>query len=129
MAVNNYVGKGLVFPIELDSNGRPILSTGFDLINSSIKIILTWSSSRIMLSEFRSLIDDLLEEPNDDLLKGLVEFYIYDNLRRWEKRIDILETSIQITEYQRMDASIKYRINNSNLEEVFTFPFYRKITY
>lgn len=128
MAIKNYVGKGITFPVVINK-GSAVIDTGTTLINSSIRIILSWSKSRIMLSEFRSMIEDLLEEPNDDLLKGLVEFFIFDNLRRWEKRIEVLETSLVITESEKMEVTLRYRITNSNIEEIFTFPFYRKIVY
>ena len=129
MSLANYIGKGLTFPIRVNSSGGVDLDTGFDLVNSSIKMILSWSSTKIFLSEFQSLIEDLLEEPNDELLKGLVKFIIFDNLTKWETRIVVLETSIDITESDKADISIRYRLKSNNLEEIFVFPFYKKIIY
>jgi len=129
MALENYVGKGLTFPIKVNASGGVDLDTGFDLINSSIKLILSWGDTRIFLTEFVSLLEDLLEEPNDEVLKGLVEFIIFDNLSKWETRIEVLDTSVDITQSESMDVSIAYRLKNSNLEEIFVFPFYKKIVY
>lgn len=131
MAVtDNIVGKGLVFPIELSSTGSPVLKTGFDLINSSIKIILSWPfKQKIMLSEFGSRLGALMEEPNDDLLKGLVEHFTYEALLKWERRIEVLEVLAERRLPDTLDVTIRYRIKNSGLEDTFVFPFYTKQIY
>src|SRR5690348_3206299 len=131
MAVaDNIVGKGLVFPIELNSTGSPVLKTGFDLINSSIKIILSWPfKHKIFLSEFGSRLAAILEEPNDDLLRGLVEHFTYEALLRWERRIEVLEVVAERRSPDSLDVLITYRIKNSGLEDTFVFPFYTKQIY
>ena len=129
MAIENFVGKGIVFPIELDSTGTPVNKTGIELINSSIKLILGWDNDRIFLSQFRNRLNDLIEEPNDEVLSSLVRFFIFDSLRIWEKRIEVLDITISIPDPSRLDASIYYRITNTNLEAIFTFPFYREIVF
>lgn len=129
MAIQNFVGTGLTFPIELDNNGVPIMYTGFDLIRSSIKTILGWNGDRIFLSEFYSRINDLIEEPNDDLLARLVEYLINEQLTRWEKRIRLLEIKSQRTTSIRLDVKIRYQIINTQLQDVMTFPFYRTVNH
>ena len=130
MAKINYIGKGVVFPIELNAKGGPIIDTGFKLINSSIKAILLWPKyKRIFLSEYGSLVSSLLEEPNDILLGGLVQNFLVESLTTWEKRIEILETSVVGINTELINISIKYRLTNTNLEETFVFPFYRNIIY
>lgn len=130
MATVNYVGKGLTFPIELDSKGSPVLKTGFELINSSIKIILSWPFlQRIFLSEFGSRLEDLLEEPNDELMKSLVKNFVYEALTKWETRIDILEVDTKRTKPESLEIGIRYRVRATGLENIFTFPFYKEIIY
>lgn len=47
------VGKGLVFPIELDENGSATLECSTELIASNIKINLSWPRfSRFFLAEY-----------------------------------------------------------------------------
>jgi uncharacterized protein len=126
MAQIDYLGKGIIFPIELTPQGLPIIRSGPDLIKSSIKMILMWPvRQRIFLGEFGSRIDELLEEPNDDLLKGLVEFFIVDALRTWEKRIDVLDVSVERLAPETIDVEIRYRIKTNQLEDILTFPLYR----
>lgn len=130
MAAQNYIGTGLIFPIQLNSKGAPVMGTGIPLINSSIKIILGWSYlSRIFLSEFGSRLEDLLEEPNDELLGALVKNFLYDALMKWETRINILEIDSKRIEPTKLIVGIRYRVKNTGLEETFVFPFYKEIIY
>ena len=130
MAIENYIGQGIVFPIELGSLGRPNVETGFPLINSSIKNILMYpTNKRIFLSEYGSILNLLVEEPNDILLSSLAENFIYDTLNKWEKRIKIIEVYTRNISVEKLYISITYRLTKSNLEETFTFPFYRNIIY
>lgn len=127
---NNYIGTGLTFPVQLSSTGSPVLKTGFELLDSSIKMILAWDSTgRIFLTEFRSILSDLLEDPNDNLLQRLVEHFAYEQLTKWEQRIDLVDISAVRREDTRLDLSITYTQKNSNLEHTFVFPFYTEIIY
>lgn len=127
--VPNYIGRGIIFPIELSANGGHVIRTGTVLINSSLKIILSWPFlSRIFLSEFGSRLEDLLEEPNDDLLRSLVKHFIFDAITKWEKRVNVLEVDTKRTSPERLIIGVRYRVKNTGLEETFTFPFYKEIT-
>ncbi len=127
--INNYIGSGITFPIQLDVNGAPVISTGFTLVNSSIKLILGWTlRSRIFLSSFGSILDSLLEEPNDDLLKGMAEYFIYQSLNTWEKRIEIIEVNVRRNEPEKLDIEIHYKLRATGLEEILVYPYYTSIT-
>lgn len=130
MAIETYVGKGLSFPVELDKVGRPVLKTGFELINSSIKIIITWPYlTRIFLSEFGSRVEYLFEEPNDDVFRKLVEHFVFEALSTWETRITVLEVKAVRRQPEKLDVSVTYVIKNTNLENTFVFPYYPEIIY
>jgi len=127
MAVN-YIGKGLVFPIIIDNGGSPVTATGFDLVNSSIRMIIGWSlRTRIFISGFGSPVESLIEEPNDDLLKGIAEYFIYQALTKWEKRIDLQDVVVTRTVPEKLDIEIKYKLKASGLEEILIYPFYTSI--
>lgn len=126
--INNYIGNGITFPIQLDVNGAPVISTGFTLVNSSIKLILGWSlRSRIFLSPFGSILESLLEEPNDDLLKGMAEYFIYQSLATWEKRIEIIAVNVRRNQPEKLDIEIQYRLRATGLEEILVYPYYTSI--
>lgn len=127
--IANYIGKGLTFPITIDEGGSPVTATGFPLVNSSIKMIIGWTlNTRIFLSGFGSNISELLEEPNDDLLKGITEYLIYQSLLTWEKRIDLEDVKVSRTQPERLDIEVKYKLKTSGLEEILVYPFYTSIT-
>lgn len=130
--IRNFIGQGLIFPIELE-NGRGKLFTGFDLLRSSIKVILSWPyNQRFLLGQFGSRLEDVLEEPNDDVLHNLVYTFVTDAIATWEKRIELVNVEL-IRNDQRASSSLSlsltYRIINSQIEDNFVFPFYRKIIY
>lgn len=130
MAVQNYIGQGIVFPIELNSVGGVDVETGFKLVNSSIKNILMWPiNQRIFLAEYGSTLSLLVEEPNDVLLSSLIENFIYNTLIKWEKRIKIIEIYTKKITTEKVEISFTYKLTKSNIEETFTFPFYRNIIY
>jgi len=130
MIEEKFIGKGMIFPIELDSTGFPVVSSGVRLINSSIKMILGWTfMHRIFLSQFGSRCYSLLEEPNDLTLRQLVEHFAYDALSKWEPRIILDTVSASRTEDTKLSLSISYRVKSSGLEHTFIYPFYREVTY
>lgn len=131
--VTNFIGQGLTFPIQLE-NGQGKIFSGFDLIRSSIRMILAWPMfERFLLGEFGSRVEDVLEESNDDILQNLVFSFITDAISSWEKRVELLGVEVERNENDPLNASLQisltYRIVNSQLIDNFVFPFYRKIIY
>lgn len=125
--IQNFIGSGLTFPIEL-TNGRGVIKTGFDLIRSSIKVIVGWPEGRrFFLAEFGSRLERLVEEPNDDILKQIIYTFIVDPINFWEKRIALIDATIADVDDTRIEIHLRYRILNSQTEDSFIFPFYRKI--
>lgn len=128
MIEERFVGRGLVFPIELDIKGTPLVTSGVKLINSSIKMILGWSfMHRIFLSAFGSRCTDLLEEPNDYTLRQLVEHFTYAALKTWEPRINVTSVVAYRTKEVRLNLKIQYKVRSSGLEHTFIYPFYREV--
>lgn len=130
MIEERFIGKGLIFPIELDSKGYPVVSSGLKLINSSIKMILGWQfMHRIFLSAYGSRCRGLLEEPNDYTLRQLVEHFAYSALIKWEPRIVLTKVTAYRTDESKLNLKIEYKIKSSGLEHTFIYPFYREVIY
>ncbi len=124
-----FIGRGLVFPLEL-VNGSVKVSTGPDLINSSIKhIIETTFGTRFFLGEFNCRVNELLHEPNNSVTLSLLQFFITEAIARWERRIALTEIQLDQTSFTKATITLTYEILNSKKEETFIFPFYRKIIY
>lgn len=126
--VADYIGRGVTLPLTL-VNGAPPLDTGVKLIRASIKMILTWVfGTRPFLTEFGSRIEELIEEPNDQVLKNVADTLIREALEIWEPRIDLLNTTISKTDLGKFTIEITYEIITSKQTDSFVFPFYSEIT-
>lgn len=127
--VRDFIGNGLIFPIQL-KNGRGILGSGFDLIRASIKSILAFKvGTRFFLPEFGSRLEELIEEPNDEVLKNLVTTFIVDAITQWEKRVSQIDASVIRVDDSKIQVSITYQIKNSQSVDNFIYPFYKQLIY
>jgi phage baseplate assembly protein W len=127
--IKNFIGNGLVFPIQLDG-GSGVLSTGLDLVRASIKNILAFTiGDRYLLGEFGSLLDNLIEEPNDDVLGAALNQYVSDAILRWEPRVVNISTTITRVNDTMVELSLQYYIKNAQTPDNFVYPFYQQIIY
>ena len=123
-----FIGKGITFPIQLNERGAVIVTSGTQLIRSSLKLILSWPyNTRFFLPEFGSKVEELLEEPNDQILETVVRNFIVESIIKWEKRIEIVNVQIGRPEDTKIDIQLTYRLSNSEIMDSFIFPFYKLI--
>lgn len=120
------LGKGYNFPIQIDSStGRPPIYSDIELIRRSITTVLAWPVGlRFFLGEFGSKLDELLEDPNDSIMLGLVKHYIVEAISTWETRIKDLEVPQIIQKNDRIDITLQYYIISTAQVDSFVFPFY-----
>ena len=128
MIDDKIVGKGIIFPLRV-VNGTIPIDSGIDLIRSSLKVILRWDNDRYFLGEFRSKLKELLEDPNDLILIGLVQHFIVKQITKWETRITLLEAPKILQENNKLSIQLTYRINKTAEKDSFVFPFYTKPLY
>lgn len=122
---SNKLGKGIIFPVEL-TNGAPVIRDDSTLITSSIKLILGWPyRDRFFLANYGSRLEELLEEPNDDITLNLIQFFIFDSIRRWEPRVKLKNTDVVERDQEKLQILIEYTIVESETEESFIYPFYK----
>lgn len=125
--VVNFLGNGITLPLNL-KDGAAVLESGEHLIKASIRMILAWNfGTRFFLCEFGSRVEELLEEPNDDVLLHTARILIVEALEIWERRIEIIDVELERSEHHKLDLTIVYRIISSNKTDTFTFPFYKEI--
>lgn len=109
---SDFLGKGLRFPFAFArrSGGAQVstvTSTDHAHIHESILQILgTRPGERFMNPEFGAHIRDLVFEPNDSVLKGLLRHYIIDAIERFEKRVYV--TTSCSTSRRRQSTAIHY---------------------
>jgi phage baseplate assembly protein W len=126
--IQRYIGTGLKYPLQQDELGKAVLIKGQELIRQSIsKILSTPLGSRFFNREYGSRIKELIFEPNDDILKGLLEFHIEDAIAKWEKRVEYIDTQFHFDHDKSLiNCIIYYRIHSSNQQDSLVWPFYRQ---
>lgn len=127
--LQDITGKGLAFPLQLN-NGRGVISTGMELIMSSIKSILGFEyGERYFLYEFGILLREYLDDPNDDVLKTFLEYQFQTQIPQWDKRVRILELDFERPNDSTLKMKIKLGLVGTDIAETFVFPYYTNIIY
>lgn len=130
--INKFIGSGIVFPLELDSSGKVVVYNDNNLIMYSIMSIINWPQTHRFFNEnYGSRLNELLEEPNDNITYTLLKHFITDAITKWEKRVTTNNSNIKIVRHttDKIDISVTYTINSTKQEETFIFPFYKEIIY
>ncbi len=132
----DFLGKGLRFPFAFArrSGGAQVstvTSTEHAHIHESILQILgTRPGERFMNPEFGSRLKDLVFEPNDSVLKGLIRHYVIDAIERWEKRVYVTDVSFddspEAVDANAIPVRISYRVIDTQVEGNLVWPFCRE---
>ena len=131
----DFLGKGLSFPFAFQRrSGGARISTATSAdhahIHESIRQILgTRKGERLMRPEFGTRLYELVFEPNDRLLYGLIRHEVVEALERWEPRIVIREVLIapDETDHHLVLVHISYRLISSQVIGNMVYPFYREL--
>lgn len=118
--INTYIGTGLAFPIQLE-DGKPVLSSLNDLIESSIRNILIWPfNSRYFEREFGCRLTELIEEPDISTVQHFLREFIITSLNNWENRIDLISVESFNTGFGIYEIKIKYSIKLTDTVQELT---------
>lgn len=130
-AQNKIIGGGIIFPIEINEQGRVNIYSGITIIRASILHILNWPIAHRYFNErFGCRIEECLEEPVDGITQTLIRRFIIDALGKWERRITVGKIKMVISEDNtRIDVLLHYTVNKTLQTDVFVFPFYNTINY
>lgn len=106
--------KGLSFPFRVSGTGGVEMSTtsvsDISHITEAIEqILLTRPRERKMEYHFKSDLDTLIFEPNDESLKSLMVYHVEEALKELEDRIDVLDVDI-ISEDNTIYVIITFRV-------------------
>lgn len=132
----SFLGKGLSFPFAFQKRSggaqvSTVTSTDHAHIHESIiQILGTRPGERFMNPEFGSRVMDLVFEPNDRVLKGLLRHYIIDAIERWEKRIVVTDVSFddspEAVDNNTLYVRISYRVIDTQVAGNLVWPFCRE---
>lgn len=130
-----FLGKGLAFPFEFQKrSGGTQISTATSRdhahIHESIRQILgTKLGERFLRPDFGTRLHDLIFEPNDSILCGLIRHEVVDALDRWEPRIIVREVLIGSSDDDDhlVLVNIRYRLISCQTDGNLVWPFYREL--
>ena len=122
-----FLGNGLSFPLRTDARGQIVLVTGSEDIDQSISIILrTRPGERVMRPTFGCRANELLFEPRSAATVSLLQNYVFEALRMWEPRIEVL--NVNVIEDDVPDGvlltEIEYQIKATHDTRSIVHPFY-----
>ena len=124
---HEFVGSGWAFPIRTDQAGRISLVSGQREVEESIRLILgTAFGERPMRPEFGCAIHDLVFDPGDMSLAGLIAYEVRASLVRWEPRIEVTDVEVTFDPGQPTVAyiDVRYSLRRDNDPRNLVFPFY-----
>ena len=106
--------SGLSFPFRVSGTGGIEMSTtsvsDISHITEAIEqILLTRPRERKMEYHFKSDLDTLIFEPNDESLKSLMVYHVEEALKELEDRIDVLDVDI-ISEDNIIYGIVTFRV-------------------
>jgi phage baseplate assembly protein W len=132
----DFLGKGLRFPFGLQrrSGGTEVsVATSQEhahIHESILQIPGTRPGERFLQPEFGSKLKDLVFEPNDTVLKGLVRHHVIDAIKRWGKRVVVTDVSFEDSGPTRdqnvLLVRISYRVIRGRVAGNLFYPFYRE---
>lgn len=132
MAEKVYLGQTLKQPIQIDGLGRATtVKSDANIAQALAFLLATPKGTRFMMPEYGSRIEELIFEPNDQILESLMRTFVYEAIEEWERRVRFVNITFSYPENQqeRIDCRIFYRDLASNEIESFVYPFYRQLKY
>ena len=123
----SFIGRGFSWPLEVDHRGAIRLTQGPEDLDRSIRVVLlTAPGERVMRPQFGCRIWDLLFEPVNANLLGLIAEAVRDALAQWEPRVEVED----VAPVQDADdgglvrIAIRYRVRATNDRRNLVYPFY-----
>ncbi|MCL4831777.1 MAG: GPW/gp25 family protein [Caldilineaceae bacterium] len=123
-----FIGQGLHWPLQLNSQGGVAMTQGEMEIEQSIRIILeTIPGERVMRPEFGCRAWELMFAPRNATTEAQLIEFVREALRMWEPRIEVV--SVEIARHTGHDdsvilADIRYVVKNTHDERSIVYPFY-----
>jgi hypothetical protein len=122
----DYLGRGLVFPLQVNLQGSVQLNSDVPNVEDCIRLILgTRLGERVYRPDFGSRLSELVFAPMNTETLLLMRLYVQEALEMWEPRIivDGIYTEPDPTK-GRVDIMIQYHPKNSYDSQSMIYPFY-----
>jgi phage baseplate assembly protein W len=130
MAESSFLGQGIKFPYEVDKFGRIALSSDVEKIVQSLQTLFAEpTGTELMREEYGSDIRLALFEPNDTIVRGLLDYFIVKAIGQWETRIKVIDIvySTPIDKPDTIQCSVFCIVKQTSETFSFIFPFIREL--
>ena len=127
MSGADFVGQGWSWPAGVGHRGGIALVSGDAELGQAIRLILgTALGERPMRPEFGCGIHDLVFDPSDSTLAGLVAHEVRASLLRWEPRVDVEDVQVTFDPDRPGLAliDVSYLVRTTNDRRNLVVPFY-----
>lgn len=124
----SFLGRGLSFPVSLNSNGDLQSADYEESVRQSVLMILgTAKGERVMRPDFGCGIYDLVFEMKTAGTAGRISQEVQEALLRFEPRIDVI--NVQVTPQTDSDGEkllirVDYQVRATNNVFNLVYPFY-----
>jgi Bacteriophage baseplate protein W len=111
VSANEFLGRGLPFPLMPARDGRLDYVSGAEKVQQSLRILLdTDPGERVMRPSFGCGLRRYLMQPNTAAIRALIRQDVQRAIAQWERRIDVQAIDVLPTddEPSRVDISIQY---------------------
>jgi uncharacterized protein len=124
--IQEIVGDGWAFPLTVNVQGTVQLSSMFQNLEESMRIILqTRLGERVYRPDFGSRLDELIFAPMNTQTLLLARIYTQEALERWEPRIVIDGIHAEPDPVSgRLDIVINYHPKETHEQRSLVYPFY-----
>ena len=122
-----FVGRGIAFPLRVNTTGGLATVTDDEEIRESIRLVLaTAYGERPMRPEFGCGIHDFVFAPSNATTAGRVAYEVRTSLERWEPRIAVDDVRGTVASHDTavMYIAVSYAIRGTNDPRSLVFPFY-----
>ena len=125
---DEYLGRGVSFPVRMNQQGNVEFSFGSQNIQESILLILlTEIGERLYRPNFGCRIHELSFAPLNTETLSLMRIYVQEALDLWEPRIIVEDvTAKPFNRTGKVDITIEYRIKGSYDRTSMVYPFFLK---
>ena len=127
MSGADFVGQGWSWPAGVGHRGGIALVSGDTELGQAIRLILgTALGERPMRPAFGCGIHDLVFDPSDSTLAGLVAHEVRASLLRWEPRVDVEDVQVTFDPDRPGLAliDVSYLVRTTNDRRNLVVPFY-----
>lgn len=114
--------SGYSYPFRIDSSGRVAQSSGPEKLKENIKqILLTGIGERVMRRDYGGGLLQLIHDPNNDVLRAIVQHQIAKSIGQWEPRVQLQDVTVTQQE-GTLYVELRYVISQTQQPQSLSVP-------